>query len=126
MAMPASLIGGSAPSTRSHSSGTNTQLSAASTKIASTRTSPEPILPRFRRSERMSSLPPGISVISGLNSTLVSRSQAMIMNTMAIGAPTIIQRPKPRVIPKSWLIWAASRALGGVPMMVASEPIEAA
>src|SRR5690625_7968075 len=42
-----------------------------------TRTSPEEIGPSLRRSERISSAPPGISVISGLYSTLVSSSQAI-------------------------------------------------
>lgn len=93
-AIPASEISGSSKST-----GTKIQASAASTKSTSTRFSPEDMGPSLCSSSWISSLPPGISLISGLNSTLVSRNQHTASSTTARGTPTSIHWPKPIVMP---------------------------
>lgn len=95
MAMPASVIGGVSAPTQSVTSGTKTQASAASTKITSTRLSPAEVVPSLASSSSISFRPPGISSISGLNRTLVSRNQHAAIRTTASGTPTIIHCPKP-------------------------------
>ncbi len=50
----------------------------------------------------------------------------MISITMEIGTPTIIHWPKPIVMSWFSLMCPARSVLGGVPMMVPKDPIEAA
>ena len=96
MAIPSSEIGGS-----SKISGSEIQLAAARTNMASTSFSPVDMGPSLCSSSRMSSRPPGIRSISGLNSTLTSRNHAMAIITTARGTPTAIHWPKPMEM--SWL-----------------------
>ena len=96
--MPASEIGGS-----SNTSGTATHATAAATKTARTRFSPDDVGPSLRSSSSNSFRPPGIRSISGLNSTLVSRSQVITSMTTASGSPTSIHWPKPSWMPCSAL-----------------------
>ena len=95
IAMTASSMGVSG-----HSSGTVIQEAAASTKITSTSFSPTFMRPSFWYSSEMSLRPPGISVISGVKITKVSRYQAMAMKTTDMGTPTSIHWPKPMLM--SW------------------------
>ena len=94
--------------------------------MISTRISPEDIGPSLAFSERISSRPPGISSISALNSTRVSRNQTPTSITRDSGTPTSIHWPKPMVTPWVSDMYPASRVFGGVPIRVPSEPTEAA
>src|SRR5699024_8624967 len=114
MAIPASEIRGSSkPRMYSEINGMKTQEMAATMNTINTVSSPLDIGPSFLNSLRMSSAPPGMLSISGLNMTLVKMNQAPNINTIDSGTPTSIQRPKPSSM--SWLaaIWAAKRAFGG-------------
>ena len=127
MAMAASESSGDFRSrTYSEISGTVIQASAARTKTARTLASGALMRPRRASSVAIRSRPPGTSSISGRNSTRVSRNQHAKSSTTAIGTPTSIHWPKPISTPCSAAMWPASRVLGGVPMMVPSEPMDAA
>src|SRR5699024_7713089 len=126
IAIPASeTTASSRPKTYSEISGTATHEVAAITKTMRTDSSPTDIGPSLAHSLRMSSAPPGMCFVSGLNITFVRMNQAPTISTMDKGTPTTIQRPKPRFI--SWVdaICAASNAFGGVPIIVPREPIDA-
>ena len=95
-------------------------------KISSTRISPWFIGPSLRSWSLISSLPPGMLSISGRKTTLVSSTHVMAIITTAIGTPTSIHCANPMSI--SWLVLMcpARRVFGGVPMIVLTDPTEAA
>src|SRR5699024_9635954 len=96
----AEMTGSSSPKTYSEISGTATQEIAATMKTISTESSPTDIGPSLFHSLRMSSAPPGMFFVSGLNMTLVRMNHAPTINTMESGTPTSIHRPKPNSM--SW------------------------
>ena len=102
MAMVASSMLCSQPA-QSEMTGTKTHARAASRKMVPAVFSARDIAPIFSSSSWMSSRPPGIWSISGLN-TVISTSQASTMNTAAIGTPTSIHWPKPM-----WMSWDSCR-----------------
>ena len=85
-AIPASVMGGDLDQIM----GTKIQARAAAIKMMSTRSSPELMAPSLAYSLAMSFLPPGISLISGLKSTLVSRNQQTKSTITDRGTPTSI------------------------------------
>src|SRR5690606_10652720 len=85
----------------SASNGGTIHATAAPTNTPRAFFSPRDIGPSSSSCWRMSSRPPGSSVSFGRKTTLVSSSQAITRNTIAMGRPNSIHSPKPMLMPCS-------------------------
>ena len=102
------------------------QASAVPTKIMSTRASPPRIGPSA--ASRLRSMPPASPSIRARpgNATKTRMTQQIGSSRSAIGRPIAMNCTNEMLVPVSSRIDAATTRLGGVPIIVAMPPIEAA
>ncbi len=102
------------------------QASAARQKTTAVTRSAGCQAPSPARSPSITSAAPGMGRPGSLNSTKQRRAQQAISIARLTGRPTAIQRAKERSTASSSSASPARIALGGVPMSVATPPIEPA